>query len=169
MKKLNDIRVGILQIPITRIILLVISDCFAVLLASFLSLFVRYELKFMDVPKEFWEAVLEAYLPNLVILFIVFSIFRLYNSVWRYASDTELVNNAIAVVICSIMQPIVFWLLDAYVPRSHPFLYGFVAYFVLFCLYNLKPGLSGWRRGKTAEPPMRNFPQGRSICCDPAI
>jgi len=125
MKKLNDIRVGILQIPITRIILLVISDCFAVLLASFLSLFVRYELKFMDVPKEFWEAVLEAYLPNLVILFIVFSIFRLYNSVWRYASDTELVNNAIAVVICSIMQPIVFWLLDAYVPRSHPFLYGF--------------------------------------------
>jgi len=125
MKKLNDIRVGILGIPVTRIILLVMSDCFAVLLASFLSLFVRYELKFMDVPKEFWEAVLEAYIPNLVIVFIVFSIFRLYNSVWRYASDTELVNNAIAVVICSVMQPVVFWLLDAYVPRSYPFLYGF--------------------------------------------
>lgn len=125
MKKLNDIRVGLLGIPITRIILLIMSDCMAVLMASFLSLFVRYELKFMDVPKEFWEAVLKAYIPNLVIIFIVFSIFRLYNSVWRYASDTELVNNAIAVVICSVMQPVVFWLLDAYVPRSFPFLYGF--------------------------------------------
>ncbi len=125
MKKLNDIRVGILRIPVTRIILLILSDCFAVLAASALSLYVRYDFKFMDVPREFWEAILEAYLPNLVIVFIVFNIFRLYNSVWRYASDTELVNNAIAVVICAIMQPVLFWLLDEYVPESYPFYYGF--------------------------------------------
>lgn len=124
MKKLNDIRVGILRIPVTRIILLILSDCFAVLLASVLSLYFRYDFKFMDVPREFWEAILEAYLPNLVILFIVFNIFRLYNSVWRYASDTELVNNVIAVIICAIMQPVLFWLLDKYVPKSYPFYYG---------------------------------------------
>lgn len=125
MKSLNDIRVGILRIPVTRIILLILSDCFAVLLASVLSLYVRYDFKFMDVPREFWEAIMEAYIPNLVIVFIVFNIFRLYNSVWRYASDTELVNNAIAVVICAIMQPVLFWLLDKYVPESYPFYYGF--------------------------------------------
>jgi len=125
MKKLNDIRIGILRIPVTRIILLILTDCFAILAASVLSLFVRYELSFMAVPREFWEAILKAYIPNLVIVLIVFNIFRLYNSVWRYASDTELVNNAIAVVICSLMQPIIFWLLDDYVPRSYPFFYGF--------------------------------------------
>lgn len=73
------------------------------MLSSVLSLYVRYEFSFMDVQKEFWEAVLEAYLINVVITLIIFYIFRLYNSVWRYASDTELVNIIIAVVICAAM------------------------------------------------------------------
>ena len=88
MKKLKDVRVGILGIPITRIMLLIMSDMAAVLMSSVLSLYVRYEFKFMDVPREFWEAVLEIYVFNLIILIAVFYIFRLYNSVWRYASDT---------------------------------------------------------------------------------
>uniref|UniRef100_UPI0040561881 polysaccharide biosynthesis protein n=1 Tax=Acetatifactor sp. TaxID=1872090 RepID=UPI0040561881 len=125
MKNLNDIRVGILKIPITRIILLLLCDCFAVLMASVLSLYVRYDFKFMDVPREFWDAVFTAYIPNLLIVFMVFTIFRLYNSVWRYASDTELVNNAIAVIICSLMQLVLFWLFDKRVPASYPFYYGF--------------------------------------------
>ena len=41
MKKLRDVRVGILKIPVTRIMLLIISDMLAILLASVLSLYVR--------------------------------------------------------------------------------------------------------------------------------
>ena len=125
MKKLNDIRIGILKIPVTRIILLVMADLFAILLSSFLALYVRYEFKFSDIDPEFLEAALRAYPLNVLVTLIVFNIFRLYNSVWRYASDTELVNNAIAVVICAVMQPVIFWLMDERVPRSFPFLYGF--------------------------------------------
>ena len=124
-KKIDDIRIGILKVPITRIILLIMSDAIGVLLSSVLSLFVRYELKFFDVPRLFWEAVLEAYFMNVLITFIVFNIFRLYNSVWRYASDTELVNIIIAVVFCAVMQPVVFWLIERRVPVSYPFFYGF--------------------------------------------
>ena len=130
MKNLNDIRIGILKIPITRIILLIMTDMITILLSSVLSLYVRYELKFMNVPREFWEAVLEAYFPNVLITLIIFYIFRLYNSVWRYASDTELINIMIAVVICSIMQPVLFWLLEERVPVSYPFFYGF--FMILF-------------------------------------
>lgn len=125
MKKLNDIRIGILQIPVTRIALLVLADMISIMLSSVLSLYVRYEFSFMDVQKEFWEAVLEAYLINVVITLIIFYIFRLYNSVWRYASDTELVNIIIAVVICAAMQPVIFWILNTHVPRSYPFFYAF--------------------------------------------
>ncbi len=125
MKRLNDIRVGILKIPVTRIALLVVSDMVSILVASVLSLYVRYDFKFMDVPREFWVAVLDAYWYNAVIVAVVFAIFKLYNSVWRYASDTELVNNAIAVVICSIMQPIIFWIEGVRLPTSYPFFYGF--------------------------------------------
>lgn len=124
MKKLNDIRIGILQIPITRIVLLVLSDMLSILLASVLSLYVRYDFKFMDVPRYFWEAALECYVPNVLVVLIVFNIFRLYKSVWRYASDTELVNNVIAVFLCAFMQPVICFVLGRKLPDSHPFYYG---------------------------------------------
>ncbi len=125
MKSLNDIRVGILKIPITRIILLVMCDLISILVASFLSLYVRYEFQLMEIPRAFWEAILKLYLLNVLITGIVFNIFRLYKSVWRYASDTELVNNGLAVIICAIMQPIMCFLIDVYLPVSYPFFYGF--------------------------------------------
>lgn len=125
MKKFNDLRIGILKIPLTRIILLVISDLVAILLSSVLSLYVRYEFRFTPIPQEFWDAVFGVYFYNVIITIVVFNIFRLYNSVWRYASDTEMVNNAIAVIICAIMQPVMFWILNLHVPRSYPFFYGF--------------------------------------------
>ena len=125
MKKLNDIRVGILKIPITRIILLVVTDLFAVMASSALSLYVRYEFSFMSIDPQFWKAIQDAYLLNVFVTLVVFYIFRLYNSVWRYASDTEMVNVVIAVTICAVMQPVIFWLLDTYVPKSFPFFYGF--------------------------------------------
>lgn len=130
MKKFKEIRVGILGIPLTRILLLVLSDMMAILMASVLSLYVRYDFKFMDVPRAFWEAVLEIYLFNIVITIAVFYIFRLYNSVWRYASDTELVNNGIAVILCAVMQPVVCWIESVRLPASYPFYYGF---FLMVC------------------------------------
>lgn len=125
MKKLKDIRIGLLKIPLSRILLLVMSDLFSILLSSVLSLYVRYEFSFMDVPREFWMGVLDVYFYNVVITLVVFNIFRLYNSVWRYASDTELVNNAIAVLICALMQPVLFWIEQVRLPYSYPFFYGF--------------------------------------------
>lgn len=125
MKKLNDIRVGILKIPVTRIILLVVTDMFAVMASSALSLYVRYEFSFRDIDPLFWEAIQDAYILNVFVTLAIFYIFRLYNSVWRYASDTEMVNVVIAVTICALMQPMIFWLLNTRVPKSFPFFYAF--------------------------------------------
>jgi len=124
-KKLSDIRVGILKIPVTRILLLVVTDIFAVIVSSVLSLYVRYDFSFRDIDPVFWKAIQDAYIINILVTLIIFYIFRLYNSVWRYASDTELVNVAIAVVICAAMQPVIFWLLNTRVPKSFPFFYAF--------------------------------------------
>lgn len=125
MKKLSDIRVGILKIPVTRILLLVVTDIFAVIVSSVLSLYVRYDFSFRDIDPVFWKAIQDAYIINIFVTLIIFYIFRLYNSVWRYASDTELVNVVIAVVICAAMQPVIFWLLNTRVPKSFPFFYAF--------------------------------------------
>jgi len=117
--------VGILKIPVTRIILLIVTDMFAVMASSALSLYVRYEFSFRDIDPVFWKAIQDAYIINIFVTLIVFYIFRLYNSVWRYASDTEMVNVVIAVTICAVMQPVIFWLLDARIPKSFPFFYAF--------------------------------------------
>ncbi|MDE5747941.1 MAG: polysaccharide biosynthesis protein [Acetatifactor sp.] len=118
-------RVGILKIPITRIILLVVTDMFAVMASSALSLYVRYEFSFRDIDPTFWKAIQDGYIINVLVMLLIFYIFRLYNSVWRYASDTELVNVVIAVTICAAMEPVIFWLLDTRVPKSFPFFYAF--------------------------------------------
>lgn len=123
-------RVGILGIPVTRILLLVMSDLVAILLSSFLSLYIRYEFQIMAVPRHLWDLIIQIYPYNIAITLIVFGIFRLYNSVWRYASDTELVNNGIAIVICACMQPVLVWFEQGIVeegrmPVSYPFFYGF--------------------------------------------
>lgn len=125
MKRLSNLRVGILQIPLTRIVLLILADCMSVFMASVLGLYVRYDFRFADVPREFWESALLLTIPNILILFAVFCIFRLYNSVWRYASDAELLNNAAAVIICTAMQPLLVKLPGCSLPRSFPFYYGF--------------------------------------------
>jgi len=124
MKKLNDIRVGILQVPVTRILLLVMADMLSILLASVLSLYVRFDFSFVKVYREYWDAILECYFANVAVLLIIFNIFRLYKSVWRYASDAELVNNSIAVFFCAIAQPVLCWLEGVKLPTSYPFYYG---------------------------------------------
>ncbi len=124
MKKWNDVKEGILQIPASRIALLVIADLLSILLASVLSLYVRHDFKFMDIRRSFWVGIVQCYFPNVIITLIVFSAFRLYNSVWRYASDTELLNNVMAVFTCAILQPVICLLLKVKLPTSHPFFYG---------------------------------------------
>ncbi len=112
--------------PESRVILLMMADVLSVLIAAFLSLYMRYDFKFMDVPREFWEAALVACIPNALIVLLVFKLFRLYRSVWRYASETELVNIILAVVCCAIAQPITTWVLKLHLPVSYPFYYGII-------------------------------------------
>ncbi len=125
MKDFKEIRVGVLRIPLIRIILLVVSDLMGIMLAAVLPLYVRYDFQFLEIPPEYWETAIGNYIPNVILTLLIFYIFHLYNSVWRYASDTELINNLIAVVLCSVMQPILFWIEGVRMPISYPLFYGF--------------------------------------------
>ena len=91
----------------------------SVLLASVLSLYVRYDFRFMEIPQDFWYGAVDMFLPNVLILLLFFTIFRLYNSVWRYASDAEMINNGIAVILCTLMQQIIFWIYGMDMPASY--------------------------------------------------
>lgn len=115
----------ILDIPLNRIIILTLMDICGMFAAGILSLYIRYDFKFMDIPRLFINTVMEAFPINVIITILIYWLFRLYKSVWRYASDSELFNILVAVFICALMQPVIFLVMGRRMPYSYPFFYGF--------------------------------------------
>ena len=116
---------NILNIPINRIFALVILDIMAILVASFMSIYLRFEFKFSDIPQMFWEAYINI-LPFTIALTMVFlAVWKLYRSVWRYASATEMVNIAMATTCAAVAQVILCYATNNRMPRSYYLLYWF--------------------------------------------
>lgn len=116
---------NILGIPLNRIFALLLLDIMAVIVASFAAIFVRFEFSFKSIPAEYMK-IYEHILPYTIALTIFFFfIWKLYKSVWRYASATEMVNIAFATTCAAIAQIVVCFALDQKMPRSYYVLYWF--------------------------------------------
>ena len=75
---------------VSRILLLTFFDVLSVILASLLTLWIRFD--FCEIPVEFLHTVIY-YLPiDCLVVVAVFSIIGLYTSIWRYASIPELIS-----------------------------------------------------------------------------
>lgn len=114
-----------------RMILLAIADAIFVVLASFLAMFIRMEFQ-MD-----WELWFN-YVPwiwlDIIITLGVFHFFKLYKSLWTFASMPELRETIVAVIVCAFIKVIVFALaLDIVIPRS----WYVMEPMVLLCLCSL--------------------------------
>ena len=124
---------NILQIPLSRIVLLLIMDVISILIASFAAIFIRFEFRFSMIPREYMNAY-EKVLPYTVLITICFFVlWKLYKSVWRYASATELINIAAATTCAAVAQVLVCQILYAPMPRSYYVLYWFFL-FGLTCM-----------------------------------
>ena len=78
--------------PKNRVALLVVLDLLIITVSGFLALYIRFDFSFsrMDMTYVDYEMY---YLPlNLILTIIIFILFKLYRSVWRFASTTELLN-----------------------------------------------------------------------------
>ena len=110
-----------------RVLLLVFYDAAAVLLSSFLALFIRYDMSFSSLEMTYMESALLIAPLTMGITWIVFSILHLYDSLWEYASVRELFFTTAACFSVVIIQTAVMRMIDPYyVPRSYHFIYFFV-------------------------------------------
>lgn len=126
--------VGFLQIPINRIIGLIIMDVMAVLVASFGALFIRFEFRFSAIPQEY-IAGYDRILPwTMAVTVLCNLIWRLYKSVWRYASATELINIVFSGVCAAVGQILLCYFLRAEMPKSYYVLYWFFLSGLLCCI-----------------------------------
>lgn len=78
---------------------LVIYDVFAILLSYFLALWIRYDCRFTTIPQEYLYAYAKMTPVYAVFCIIVFCWARLYKSIWRFASFTELYRIALSTII----------------------------------------------------------------------
>ena len=75
------------------VILLLVYDAFAVNISYFLALWLRFDCKIGDIPPEYLEAWFK-YIPvNTVVSIVIFSLFKLYRSIWSFASYKEFSNG----------------------------------------------------------------------------
>ena len=87
-------------------IILVIYDIIAVNAAYFLALWIRFDCQFSSIPQHYLDAYLGFIPIYSFICIIVFALFKLYNSIWRFASFREFFNILFASIIASVLHVI---------------------------------------------------------------
>ena len=106
-----------------RRVALVFLDILVILVSMAGALWIRFDFSFTQIEPVFLESVREYLYINMVTTLFLFWLFRLYSSLWRFASVVEMKNVVCAVLASTLAQAAGMWILDLRVPRSYPFLY----------------------------------------------
>ena len=109
---------------------LVIYDVIAVNAAYFLGLWFRFDCTYSAIPGEYLSAYLKFTPWYTIFSVFVFWMLRLYNSVWRFASYSELIRAGISTVITFLFQAVGITFAIQQMPMSY-YLFGTI---IQFCL-----------------------------------
>lgn len=117
-----------------RTLALVLMDIMAIMISSFASLYIRYEFSFSAIRDDFMLN-FERLLPlNIAVGLLLFMVFKLYRSVWRYASATELVNIVFATTGSAVVQVLICMVTGFSMPRSYYFIYWLLLFGLVTCI-----------------------------------
>ena len=111
-------------------IALMLYDIIAVNMAYFLALWVRFDCSFSKIPEEYLNALLKFSPIYTAFVLVVFWNLRLYKSIWRFASYSELVRTIISTAITGVFNVVGITLLFQRMPISY-YLFGALIQFFL--------------------------------------
>lgn len=119
-----------LKIPANRILALVVLDAVSVLAASFGALLIRFEFSFRAIDPVYISRYEVIILPSILVTLLFYFIWKLYKSVWRYASANELIN-IFAAASCSTAAQ---YLYCTFTHNNMPKSYYAISWFLLIAL-----------------------------------
>lgn len=122
----SDKNTNLFKIPFNRILALILMDILSIIAASFFAVYMRFDFSFAEIPAVYFKRFECILLPTIVLTLIFFALWKLYKSVWRYASANELINIVFATACASAAQTIYCYIFDQKMPRSYYILYWFV-------------------------------------------
>lgn len=120
---MGDTRKDRIQLLVRRIFL-VITDIILINGSVFLSLIMRFEINIASVPEEYIQKYIVNVIPFTIVALIIFWCFRMYHSLWQYASIAELYKIVEACVVAELAHLCVTSFMGWMLPRSCYFTSG---------------------------------------------
>ena len=107
-----------------RVACLVLADLILINLSAFLALYIRLEFDFRQLyATTFLRDMLIYAGINSACTILIFHILKLYNSLWEFASVSELVRTALGCFFSAVFYMVGMFMLHLTVPRSFPAIY----------------------------------------------
>ena len=114
-----------------KVIGLGICDIIILNLVSILALWMRFDFHWNSIPEEFLDKAL-AYAPfYTIITLIIFAVFGLYTSLWRYAGIYEMVMLECAMILTTVVQIIGMKIIGFTMPMAY-FVFSFILNVLFF-------------------------------------
>ena len=130
-----------------RIIALIVLDIIALALCSFLALALRFD--FHDITQKYIDNLFNYIIIDIIIMVTIFSFFKVYKSMWTYASITELINIMIACTIYEIVEFIYKNAFNLDMPNSYYLIKLFLLYIFISAIrfsYRIARALRDYER-----------------------
>ena len=100
-----------------RIAMFIVLDILAITMCSFLAVGLRFD--FHDIPNIYIDNIYNFLIIDSIIIVAIFSIFKIYKSMWSYASITELINIILACSSYELIEFIYKQIINVNMPRSY--------------------------------------------------
>ncbi|WP_031553351.1 polysaccharide biosynthesis protein [Oribacterium sp. FC2011] len=101
-----------------RLFMIVLADAFTIALSYFLALWIRFDFSISNTPTQEINKVI-LFIPFAIsITFVVYYIFRLYHSIWRFASVSEVAHIILAYAVIAVILPVFDIFGPIRIPRS---------------------------------------------------
>ncbi len=98
--------------------ILIIPDIILVNISLLAAYWLRFEFSWASIPKHFTENILHLVLIATVVKVVCFLVFKLYDSLWKYAGTHELISVSLAAAISNIIMLGYVFIAQVRVPRS---------------------------------------------------
>ena len=146
-------------------VLLVLFDIFAVAAAHFLALLIRFDFHYGDIPQVYLDMYFGYIWIYVIVCIIVFTLCRLYKSIWRFASYNELLRCIIATAISFVLHIVISLILKKRMPISF-YVFGIVIQFIFIVgvrfAYRFILLIKGRRQAGLREVPVMIIGAGQS-------
>ena len=118
-----------------RVCILLVADIIVINICSLLALLVRFDFRFSAIDETYLNNAIMYSLINTLTIVLILWLFRLYSSVWTYASVSELKKIVLATATNFVVQTVCMHkVFNKPMPRSYYIIYALFLLLALMCL-----------------------------------